>query len=185
MVLLHRTLTPSLSERRGKSELQYLGPRHTSRPSTSTYQSSRPSTSTQSFQPSSSISSLSSHRSYPTTFNTSEVMSIPPTPTEIQWYAMDSAKLDEDCECCSPLCADGLESYRGLGLGLDNVIQRTAAIELSEKLHAAGDLHGSGCKSEGQDSGHQQHQDYRFAMPPTPPSHGEYILIRLMCTTRF
>jgi len=88
---------------------------------------------------------------------------------------MDSARLDEDFECCSPLCADGLEDYRALGLGVDDVIRRTAAIELSEKLHASGGLNGSGSPSEGRpDSCRQQHHDYRFAMPPTPPSHSEY-----------
>lgn len=86
---------------------------------------------------------------------------------------MNSARLDEDFECCGPLCADGLEA---LGLGVDDLIRRTAAIELSEKLHASGGLSGSGSQSEGRlDSCRQQHHDdYRFAMPLTPPSHSEY-----------
>lgn len=166
MVVSHRAVAPSLSERRGKSELQYPSSRH----------SPRPSTSTQSFQPSSSISSFSSHRSYPTasTSNTSDVMSIPATPTESQWYTMDSARLDEDCECCGPLCEDRTEEYRGLGLGMDHMIGRVAAMELSEKLHAAGTMKGS---QEGQisvESSPQYQHNYHFAMPPTPPSHGEF-----------
>lgn len=168
MVPSPNTATPCLSVRRGKPDLQYLGCRHSSRPSTSTYQS-RPSTSTNSFKPSSSISSLNSSRSYPTGRHTLDSMSIPPTPTEVQWYASDVTGLVEDYGCCDPLYTGGLEAFRGLGLGME---EGTMAVNCPEKLHDAGGLNGTGCKCEGRlDSSH--HHEYCFPMPPTPPSHGQ------------
>ncbi|KAF8474991.1 hypothetical protein BDZ91DRAFT_845193 [Kalaharituber pfeilii] len=153
-------VTPSLSERRANSDIQYLSSsRHSSRPSTSSYS-----------VPPSSMSSFSSNKSCPTTSNNCDAMSIPPTPTEPHWYTMDSARLDEDCECCGPLCMDDSEEYRGLGLGVDDVIRRTAVMNYSSKLHTASISESSKRQIGEQLDSDCQHHRYHLDMPPTPPA---------------